>query len=153
MVSVVQEGLLRTARTQSQHEDAARKRVAGFQRACIGFSYVRTLTHCAREEVPELMINNLPLKAGSPKAALRPLTGPRRAPSCSRASRLACASLTVRPPRCSRGLPLRRRTANASVCGGYQPIGRTHSSSYTTPTSPVVAGGVGPHPVREPGPV
>jgi hypothetical protein len=97
------------------------------------------------------MINNLPLIAGSPKAALRLHTGPRLGavllPGVQAGQRVADGAL-----------PLFQWAAaasagNASVCGGYQPISRTHFEQYMTPSNPAAAGGLGPHPVREPEPV
>ncbi len=96
------------------------------------------------------MINNLPLKADSPKAALRLHTGLRLGavliPGVEAGQRVIDGALPLFSWAAA-------SAGNASVYGGYQPMSRTHFEQYMTPSNPATAGGLGPHPVREPEPV
>jgi hypothetical protein len=98
-----------------------------------------------------LLINDLPLKADSPKAALRLLagllTGAALLPGVEAGQRVADGALPLFPWAAAAS------AGNASVCSGYQRISRTHFEQYMTPSNPAAAGGLGPHPVREPEPV
>jgi hypothetical protein len=126
-----------------------RKTVAGPGRPCIGFSHVRTLTQCAREEVPELLIKNQPVKA-----VTRPL-------AVNGSGAFLSEGAEVGPQggvRVDRTLPrMRRRSLSAAwmaaahVSDGYQPTSRIPFELKTQ--NPGTPGGVGPHPAREPEPV
>jgi len=124
-----------------------RKRVARFGAACVGFSHVRRPTHDAREEVPELLINNKPVKA-----AIRPLAG-------FGTGAFLCEGVKVGSHAgdvvAARALPRHRWTtakaASAFVGGGYQ-LGSRIPFEHPT-QAPVTQGVLGPHPAREPEPV
>jgi hypothetical protein len=99
--------------------------------------------------VPELLINNQPLKAD-----MRPLAGTGAgAVLCAGAQAGSLAGNVVHTP----ALPRLRWAAADRKSGvymgvGYQPTSRTQFE-HTTLIDPVAPGGLGPHPVREPEPV
>jgi hypothetical protein len=127
----------------------AEKGVARPAEPCIGFCHVHSLTHCAREEVPELLSNTQPVEA-----ATRSLAG-------LGAGALLCDGVRVGSPvscvAAARVLPRVRRTpavGNGSALAGAGNQAITHKQfNQTARISPAYPGGVGPHPVREPVPV
>jgi hypothetical protein len=126
-----------------------RKRVARPKRPCIGFSHVRPLTQCAREEVPDVLIKNQPVTA-----VLRPLAvNGAGAFLCEGAGVGSQAGLRVERirPRAQRSSLSAAWTAAVHVGGGYQPTSRIPFELKTQ--DPGTPGGVGPHPAREPEPV
>jgi len=96
------------------------------------------------------MINDLQL-AVSPEAALRPLAdlgaGAVLLSGVQAGQRVVDGALPLIP------WSALASASKASVCGGYQPISRTRFEQHVTPMNPATAGGLGPHPVREPEPV
>ena len=112
--------------------------------------------------MPELLITIRPADAARyeaaladaalPKAALRPL------PGCDAGARLHEGALagSLGGVTAGSGLPRLPWTAvearGVAVRSGYQPISRTQFEQMTR-INPASAGGLGPHPVREPEPV
>jgi hypothetical protein len=98
------------------------------------------------------MINNMQL-AVSPEAALRPLAdlgaGAVLLSGVLAGRRVVDGALPHIP------WASLASASKASACGGYQPISRTRfeQQQHVTPMNPATAGGLGPHPVREPEPV
>jgi hypothetical protein len=104
--------------------------------------------------VPELLINNKPLEAVKPDAALRSLAGfgagafPSEGVQAGAlaGSGVAGCALPHRPWAVSAS------AGSISARSGYQPISRTQFEHMAL-INPVATGGLGPHPVREPEPV
>jgi hypothetical protein len=99
--------------------------------------------------VPELLINNQPLKA-----AIQPLAGFGAGAFLCEGAKVGSHAGDVLA---ARALPRLRWTAAAGAVGaslgGYQPTSRIQFEHTMTLIDPVAPGGVGPHPVREPVPV